>query len=40
MSSTGHCSNIMDGRYHFFGAGYAENGGSTYTRYWTQNFGP
>jgi uncharacterized protein YkwD len=40
MSSTGHCSNIMDGRYHYFGAGYAENPASTYQRYWTQNFGP
>jgi uncharacterized protein YkwD len=35
-----HCYNIMDERFHWFGAGFAENGSSEWKRYWTQNFGP
>jgi uncharacterized protein YkwD len=36
MTSSGHCMNIMDDRYHYFG-GASALGSSVY---WTQNFGP
>ena len=35
-SESGHCTNIMDERYHSFGAATGVGG----TTYWTQNFGP
>ncbi|KAJ0392852.1 hypothetical protein ATCC90586_010841 [Pythium insidiosum] len=38
MNSDGHRRNIL-GNYKFFGMGYATNPSSTYTHYWTQNFG-
>ena len=39
MNSPGHCSNIMDGRFRAIGVGYGYRSGSTYTHYWTQDFG-
>ncbi|GLE10115.1 hypothetical protein PINS_up022110 [Pythium insidiosum] len=38
MNSEGHRRNIL-GDYKFFGMGYATNPSSTYTHYWTQDFG-
>ena len=39
LDSPGHCLNIMSGSFTELGAGFAENAGSTYGIYWTQNFG-
>ncbi len=39
MSSSGHCTNIMNGSYRAIGVGYAFRAGSTYGDYWTQDFG-
>lgn len=39
MASTGHCNNIMNGAYKNLGVGYYARSGSTYTHYWTQDFG-
>lgn len=39
LGSPGHCLNIMRGSFTEMGAGFAENGASTYGIYWTQNFG-
>jgi len=39
MQSTGHCENIMSGDLRVIGIGYAFNQSSTYSYYWTQNFG-
>ncbi len=39
MKSPGHCVNIMNPRFRFLGVGYASVPGSTYTNYWTQDFG-
>ncbi|HJL14448.1 MAG TPA: CAP domain-containing protein [Sandaracinaceae bacterium LLY-WYZ-13_1] len=38
MDSPGHCRNIMNPAYRVIGIGYAEAEGSTFGRYWTQNF--
>jgi uncharacterized protein YkwD len=39
MNSPGHCSNIMEGQFRAIGIGYANNVGSDFKHYWTQNFG-
>ena len=39
MNSSGHCANIMNGSLHVIGVGYGKRTGSTYTHYWTQDFG-
>lgn len=39
LSSAGHCSNLMSPVFTEMGAGFAEDAGSTYGIYWTQNFG-
>ncbi|KFE63968.1 CAP domain-containing protein [Hyalangium minutum] len=39
MASTGHCTNIMNGTFKHLGVGYYPRSGSTYTHYWTQDFG-
>jgi hypothetical protein len=39
MNSTGHRNNILSTNYWEIGVGYATAGGSTYGRYWTQDFG-
>ena len=39
MQSPGHCANIMDADFHFLGVGHAQRPGTTYTHYWTQDFG-
>ena len=39
MASDGHCANIMNGTATEMGIGYAYVAGSTWGRYWTQNFG-
>lgn len=39
LSSPGHCSNIMSGRFTEMGAAYATNPASEATIYWTQAFG-
>ena len=39
MQSTGHCQNIMNSGLRVIGIGYAFNQSSTYSHYWTQNFG-
>lgn len=39
LDSPGHCSNIMSGEFTEIGVGYAYAASSTYTHYWTQNFG-
>jgi uncharacterized protein YkwD len=39
MNSPGHCVNVMDSRFRAIGVGYGNRSGSTYTHYWTQDFG-
>jgi uncharacterized protein YkwD len=39
MASTGHCNNIMNANYKHLGVGYYNRAGSTYSHYWTQDFG-
>jgi hypothetical protein len=39
MNSTGHRNNILSTGSWEIGVGYATQSGSTYTRYWTQDFG-
>ena len=39
MNSTGHRNNILSTNNWEIGVGYATQSGSTYTRYWTQDFG-
>ena len=39
QSTTGHCENIMNGRYRFIGVGYFNAPASRYRHYWVQNFG-
>ncbi|MDY7228896.1 CAP domain-containing protein [Hyalangium rubrum] len=39
MASTGHCNNIMNVNYKHLGVGYYLRSGSTYSHYWTQDFG-
>jgi uncharacterized protein YkwD len=39
MQSTGHCKNIMNGKYKYLGVGYYYAPGSKYKHYWVQNFG-
>jgi uncharacterized protein YkwD len=39
MASTGHCNNIMNGNLKHLGVGYYSRSGSSYTHYWTQDFG-
>lgn len=39
MASPGHCTNIMNSGYRSIGVGYGTYSGSTYTHYWTQDFG-
>ncbi len=39
MGSPGHCANIMAPGFRAVGVGYAQNPGSTYRHYWTQDFG-
>ncbi|MDJ0761575.1 MAG: CAP domain-containing protein [Myxococcota bacterium] len=39
MASPGHCANIMNPDFTQIGIGYARVSGSTYTHYWTQDFG-
>ena len=39
MTSSGHCANIMNGSLRVIGVGYSKRVGSTYTHYWTQDFG-
>lgn len=39
LESPGHCSNIMNPRFHELGAAFAESAVSTYKIYWTQVFG-
>jgi len=39
MNSPGHCVNIMNGAFRAIGVGYGYRSGSTYTHYWTQDFG-
>jgi uncharacterized protein YkwD len=39
MASTGHCNNIMSPSFKHLGVGYYARAGSTYTHYWTQDFG-
>jgi uncharacterized protein YkwD len=38
-STSGHCENIMNGRYRVIGVGYAFRSSSAYQHYWTQAFG-
>lgn len=38
MESDGHCANIMNPSYNVIGIGYAEEPGSDFGTYWTQNF--
>ena len=39
MNSPPHSTNIMDRDFRFMGVGHAERAGTTYTHYWTQDFG-
>lgn len=39
MNSPGHCVNIMSAPFRAIGVGYGYRSGSTYTNYWTQDFG-
>ena len=39
MASDGHRRNILSSYYHHIGVGYAYREGTTYWRYWTQDFG-
>jgi uncharacterized protein YkwD len=39
MTSTGHCTNIMNDGSNEIGVGYAYTAGSSYGHYWTQTFG-
>ena len=39
MASAGHCTNIMNGSFNSAGVGYAFNSSSTYSHYWTMDFG-
>ena len=39
MRSPGHRYNLLNCRLHEIGVGVAENGGTTYGRYWVQDFG-
>ncbi len=39
MKSAGHCANIMNPKYREVGMAMSKNSASTYTYYWTQNFG-
>lgn len=39
MNSPGHCINIMYAPFRAIGVGYGYRSGSTYTHYWTQDFG-
>ena len=39
MQSTGHCQNIMNSGLRVIGIGYTFNQSSTYSHYWTQDFG-
>ena len=39
MKSPGHCRNIMDPDYGIIGIGFFLAEGSSYDRYWVQNFG-
>jgi uncharacterized protein YkwD len=39
MASTGHCTNIMNGKLKHLGVGYYYAAGATYKHYWTQDFG-
>ncbi|PTL75295.1 CAP domain-containing protein [Vitiosangium sp. GDMCC 1.1324] len=39
MASTGHCNNIMNPNFKHLGVGYFYKAGSTYSHYWTQDFG-
>jgi uncharacterized protein YkwD len=39
MNSSGHRANILSSNYWEIGIGYATTSGSTYGRYWTQDFG-
>jgi len=39
MASTGYCNNIMNGTFKHLGLGYDYRAGSTYSHYWTQDFG-
>ncbi|MFK7915421.1 MAG: Ig-like domain-containing protein [Pseudomonadales bacterium] len=38
LASAGHCSNLLSSAFTEMGAGFAEDAGSTYGIYWTQNF--
>jgi uncharacterized protein YkwD len=39
MNSSGHCNNIMSPNFKHLGVGYYYRSGSTYSHYWTQDFG-
>lgn len=39
MNSTAHCNNIMNPAFKHLGVGYFFRSGSTYSHYWTQDFG-
>jgi len=39
LASDGHCANLMNPAYKDVGMGYVEKSGTTYTHYWTQDFG-
>jgi uncharacterized protein YkwD len=39
VDSDGHCANLMNGAFTDIGIGYASVPGSTYGRYWVQDFG-
>jgi len=39
MDSDGHCANVMSQDFTEIGVGYARVNGSTWTHYWTQDFG-
>lgn len=39
MASSGHKANILNAKAKEIGVGYATNGGSTYKKYWVQEFG-
>jgi uncharacterized protein YkwD len=39
MSSDGHCKNIMNANFDEIGVGYFYDSSSSYTHWWTQDFG-
>ena len=39
LNSPGHCENIMDPNFTEIGMAHVEKSGTTYTHYWTQDFG-